>query len=133
MSTVTRNRAAVITNPGQDINKFKRVLCLCSAGCLRSPTAAVVLAGEPFNFNTRAAGLDTYHAIIPVDEGLLLWADEIVVMAEYQIGQVLDFMLKFDPQNHWPRPIINLNIPDMYNYREPALVRLIETAYKAQQ
>ena len=35
--------------------KDKRVLCVCSAGLLRSPTAANVLHKE-FGYNTRACG-----------------------------------------------------------------------------
>lgn len=64
--------------------KHKRVLCVCSAGLLRSPTAAWVLSNPPYNFNTRAAGIDVGHALIPVDDVLIEWADEIVCMDEYQ-------------------------------------------------
>ena len=49
----------------------KRVLCVCSAGLLRSPTAAFVLSQEPFGFNTRAAGIAEDFALIVVDDVLL--------------------------------------------------------------
>ena len=49
------NRIANSTNPFQ--KDYKRVLCVCSAGLLRSPTAAYVLSQAPYNYNTRAAGL----------------------------------------------------------------------------
>ena len=51
----TKNANLVVSNPYQ--GDYHKVLCVCSAGCLRSPTAAVVLAQEPFNFNTRSAGV----------------------------------------------------------------------------
>ena len=35
---------------------YKRVLTVCSANMLRSPTIAHVLSAEPYNFNTRSAG-----------------------------------------------------------------------------
>ncbi len=72
------NRKRNSGNPYQ--GEFKRVLCVCSAGLLRSPTAAMVLSQDPFNFNTRAAGIVPNYALIPVDEVLLEWADEIVCM-----------------------------------------------------
>jgi predicted protein tyrosine phosphatase len=66
-------------------NRFQggrnRVLCVCSAGMLRSPTIAWVLSNEPYGFNTRAAGISDEYALIPVDEVLLSWADEIVCVA----------------------------------------------------
>jgi predicted protein tyrosine phosphatase len=62
-----------VTNPYQ--GKDKRVLCLCSAGILRSPSCAVVLNSK-YGYNTRAAGVTDY-ALIPVSTALLEWADEI--------------------------------------------------------
>ena len=48
------NRLGNSKNPYQ--GDFKKVLCVCSAGLLRSPTAAWVLSNAPFNFNTREIG-----------------------------------------------------------------------------
>ena len=48
------NRLANTQNKYQ--GKYKKVLCVCSAGLLRSPTAALVLSQEPFNFN----GVNTF-------------------------------------------------------------------------
>lgn len=72
------NRLANVNNPYQ--GSARRVLCVCSAGLLRSPTTAVVLANEPFNYNTRAAGTSDEFALVPVDQALLTWANEIVCM-----------------------------------------------------
>ena len=64
-------------NPYQ--GDYKKILCVCSAGLLRSPTIAYVL-GE-MGFNTRAAGIYDY-ALISVDDVLLDWADVIVTAEE---------------------------------------------------
>ena len=66
-------------NPYQ--GAYKRVLCVCSAGILRSATAALVLSKEPFNYNTRSAGVEHY-ALIPITEVLLAWADEVICMTK---------------------------------------------------
>lgn len=72
------NRIANSTNQFQ--GSYKRVLCVCSAGLLRSPTTALVLSQPPYNYNTRAAGLTKEFALVPVDPVLLHWADEVVCM-----------------------------------------------------
>lgn len=68
------NRIFNSGNPNQ--GDYKRMLCVCSAGLLRSPTTAYVLSQAPYNYNTRAAGLVADFALIPVDEVLLRWAEE---------------------------------------------------------
>jgi predicted protein tyrosine phosphatase len=85
----------------------------------------VVLSAEPYNFNCRAVGIDEGHALIPVDDVLLHWADEIVC-AEYRhkdyiVGclQLLGIKTK----------VINLNLPDEYDYRDPQLMRIIAERY----
>lgn len=125
MSEFLMNRLANCTNPWQ--GKFKKVLCVCSAGLLRSPTAALVLSQEPFNFNTRAAGLTKEFALVPVDKVLLAWADEIVCMTEEQAEELR--LLLGDKE----KPIVVLNIEDSFAYRDPALIDAIRIAYKEPQ
>lgn len=114
------NRLYNCKNPYQ--GDYKRVLCVCSAGLLRSPTAAFVLANAPFNFNTRAAGLDAGHALIVVDDVLLEWADEIVCMNAMQRAHL---------QGLTPKPVINLNIPDRFSFRDELLIATIKNNYTA--
>jgi len=112
------NRMFNAKNPYQ--GDYKKVLCVCSAGLLRSPTTAVVLSAPPFNFNTRAAGIDIGHALIRIDKVLLTWADEIVCMTEEQetrLGEMTE------------KPIICLNIEDSYAYREEELIKSIKENY----
>jgi predicted protein tyrosine phosphatase len=116
------NRLANTANEYQ--GTFKKVLCVCSAGLLRSPTAALVLSQEPFNFNTRAAGVSTEYALILVDEFLIKWADEIVCMNETQ-KDILKFIIHKDITT----PVYVLDVPDDYQYRDPELMKLIAECY----
>jgi len=85
------NRLANAKNPFQ--SDRKKVLCVCSAGLLRSPTDAWILSNEPFGFNTRAAGASDEYALIKLDQVLVEWADEVVVMEEWQKGDIESFGL----------------------------------------
>lgn len=117
------NRLAVASNHYQ--GKYKRVLCVCSAGVLRSPTAALVLSQEPYNFNTRSAGMSQEYALIPVDEALLTWADQVVFMEEDHRRQAFArYPDQMDGMN-----FVVLAVPDNYRYRDPELTRLIKERY----
>lgn len=120
MSKFLMNRLHNSTNSHQ--GPYKRVLCVCSAGLLRSPTAAYVLGQAPYNFNTRAAGITDDYALVPVDEVLLNWAQEIVCMTAEQ-KQELDKRAKPGCK------VICLNIPDSFAYRDPKLIKLIKAQY----
>ena len=113
------NRLSTAKNPYQ--GGYKKVLAVCAGGCLRSPTVALVLSQEPYNYNTRAAGLEVDFAIIPVDQVLLEWADEIVCMDANQQIRLKEMTKK---------PVYNLSIPDRFEYRDPELMKLIKERYK---
>lgn len=116
----TMNRLHNCTNPHQ--GKAKRVLCLCSAGLLRSPTTAVVLQRE-FGYNTRAAGVSEEYALIEMDDVLLNWADEIVAVEPSIADKVPDdFKYK----------LTILNVPDMFGYMAPELQKIILEQYRNQ-
>lgn len=124
--TSKMNRLGTAGNRWQ--GDFKRVLCVCSAEdrtffrlFLRSPTAALVLSQPPFNFNTRACGLDPDYALIIVDDVLLEWAQEIVCMSDEQAEELKKLTDK---------PIVVLDIEDSYAYREPALVSRVAEMYR---
>lgn len=114
------NRKYNAINPYQ--GKYKRVLCVCSAGLLRSPTLAWLLSNEPYNYNTRAVGIDAGHALILVDDVLLEWADEIICMDEYQQKVIKEKTTK---------PVINLEIGDNFEYRDKGLVKIMQMHYEA--
>lgn len=115
------NRLANSTNAYQ--GNYKRVLCVCSAGLLRSPTTAFVLSQAPYNFNTRPAGLVKEFALVPVDRVLLSWADEIVCMDQGQKKQI-ESMLDGEK-----KPVYSLDINDSYRYRDPELIEQIKSNY----
>ena len=119
------NRLWNMNNHYQHMDRYSRVLCLCSAGLLRSPTAAVVLSGEPFNFNTRAAGVEESYALVPVDEVLIQWADQIVCMTKDH-KQIL--VEKFGHLTA-DKTIHVLEIPDNFAYRDKKLVKMIKERY----
>jgi predicted protein tyrosine phosphatase len=120
----TFNRLHNVRNPHQ--GKNKKVLCVCSAGLLRSPTLAWILSNEPFNFNTRAVGTSSEYALIVLDEVQLQWADAVVFVDEdnyrtacYGFKELLDNM-----ECHV------LKIPDVYEFRHPKLVEAATTQLK---
>jgi predicted protein tyrosine phosphatase len=115
------NRLANTKNEFQ--GKFKRVLVVCTAGLLRSPTAAEVLSREPFNFNTRAVGISREFALVIIDDVLLHWADEIVCMS---IDHKLEVKKMLGDRDI---PIITLDISDDYKFRDPELIKLIADRY----
>lgn len=117
------NRLANIGNIYQKLFMYKRVLIVCSAGMLRSPTAAYVLSLEPYNYNTRAAGVSEEYALVVVDEVLVAWADEIVFMQSEHRLQLGDRL------NLEKKDIVVLDIPDDFEYRDPKLMDLIKEKY----
>lgn len=121
--TVSRNRLANTQNGYQ--GPRKRVLCVCSAGMLRSPTAAWILSNEPFGFNTRAVGASQEYALIPMDEAHVLWADEILCFNDEQKLLAEQLLQNVNP-DHWKlTPIHVLNVPDIYEFRQPKLIDLL--------
>lgn len=120
------NRMYNAKNPYQ--RDFTKVLCVCSAGLLRSPTAAVVLSQAPFNCNTRAAGIEESYALVPVDDVLVRWADEIVCMTD---EHAMVLRAKFG-EFLVDRPVYVLNVPDNFAYRDPKLMELIAARYQEQ-
>lgn len=110
---------------------YKRVLCVCSAGMLRSPTIAHTLSAEPFNYNTRVAGTANY-ALTPVTDDLLQWADEIVCADDEHALYIRTRLMELGDFSD-RTTLISLKIPDNYAYRDPELIDLILERYKAIQ
>ena len=103
---------------------YKRVLTVCSANMLRSPTIAVVLSMPPYDYNTRSAGTHSF-ALVPVTEDLLMWADEVVCADTEHALAIRDKMMEYQLD----KPIVNLRIPDNYEYRNPELILMIRRRY----
>jgi predicted protein tyrosine phosphatase len=115
------NRLNVAHNRYQ--GETKTVLTVCSAGVLRSPTAAHILSAAPYNFNTRSAGLTEEYALIYVDEILLEWAQAIVCMEK---GQEKELLKRLETLGLTHKPVYCLEVPDQFPYRDPKLVELLD-------
>ena len=118
----TSNRVENSRNPHQNIHK--KVLAICSASLLRSPTIAWVLSNPPYNCNTRCAGAVDYYALQLIDRPLLCWCEEIVCADRSHEAAVEKKLKEFNLE----RPVHCLKIPDEYQYRDPDLVRIIHKA-----
>lgn len=109
-------------NRNQNLRDYKTVLCLCSAGLLRSPTAAFILSNPPYNYNTRSAGVESY-ALIPLSAPLIEWADIIVCMG----GAEHEHRVRTHPHfKARPKLLIVLDIPDRFQYRDEQLIKIIK-------
>ena len=120
-----------VTNPYQ--GPEKRVLCLCSAGILRSARLAQILQ-QDYNCNTRSAGVADY-ALILVNTALLMWADEIVCVEQEVYNQLMyDIKNTFanEPTQHIAiqTKTIILDIPDIYNRTDFELGELLKEQYE---
>ena len=131
---ISRNKLGVVNNVYQ--GKHKKVLTVCSAGCLRSPTAAHILSSDPWNFNTRCAGTSEEYAIVPLSEALIIWADVILCMDDYQHLLINNIQNKLvleceDTMHEYQyKPVHNLFIDDNYSYRDPKLVEIMTNKFK---
>lgn len=107
-------------------NRFQgdapRVLCVCSAGLLRSPTIASVLHKE-WGCNVRAAGCSEEYALIPVSRALIAWA-KLIVCADREHEEYIRSELNNDV--HQTPFICNLSLPDEYEYNDPELYAIIK-------
>lgn len=115
-----RNQLANCHNSYQ--GQHKRVLCVCSAGLLRSPTIASVLHSS-YGFNTRACGSSMEYALIPISEVLVEWADEIVFADLEHYVAVQEHVDKSG------KPYVILGIPDQFNRMDPELVEHVKRLY----
>lgn len=121
-----RNQLANVGNQFQ--TKARKVLCVCSAGLLRSPTAANVLHTK-FGFNTRAVGADKEYALIPLTQALIWWADEIVF-----VNREAFLLLNQEEQDELESvgvKVIILNIEDDFDWMDITLRTEILVQYEA--
>ena len=102
----------------------KRVLFVCSAGLLRSATAARIYASK---YNTRAAG-SAYYALVPVSDELIAWADEIVFVNQHNRDEV-DKTYDLEELGT-QKKIVVLNIPDEYEHMHPKLIESFKDQYE---
>ncbi len=100
---------------------MKHVLFICSQNRLRSPTAEKVFFDHP-GIAVASAGLNP-GAVNPLSSDLLEWADVVFVMEtahRNKLSKIFGGCLAH-------QRVICLEIPDEYEYMEPALVDLLRT------
>lgn len=100
---------------------LRKVLFVCSQNRLRSPTAEQVFADWP-GVEASSAGLN-HAAENPVTPELLRWADLIFVMEQAHRSRLSS---RFGTHLRGQR-IVCLDIPDIYAFMDPALIRLLKT------
>ena len=101
------------------MNKRMKILFVCTANIQRSRTGEELYRNDP-RFEVKSAGTSAF-ADGPVDSELLGWAECIVVMEDHHRKEI---------KQRYPRiikgkPVLCLDIPDIYTFMEPALVREI--------
>ena len=126
MIKATRNQLSNTSNRYQ--TKTKRILAVCSASLLRSPTIANVLHRE-YGFNTRACGHNLEYALIPISEALVYWADE-VVFADTESYNAVVAMNNITLKS---KTCSILNIPDEYDWNDPELRLIIRENFMCRE
>jgi predicted protein tyrosine phosphatase len=96
------------------------VLFICSQNRLRSPTAERVFSSWP-GIEVASAGLN-HDAENPLTAEIVLWAELIFVMERSQRNK----LSKKYRQELKGKRIVCLDIPDKYEYMDPALIRLLK-------
>ena len=94
-----------------------KILFICNQNQNRSKTAENIFKGR---FETKSAGL---YSERPVTEKELAWAEVIIVMEDSQRTEI---SRRF-PGKYIQKRILSLNIPDIYSYNDPELVKLLKT------
>lgn len=122
----SHNQLANVKNRFQ--GSAKKVLCLCSAGLLRSPTLANALHLN-YDYNTRAAGVTLAYALIPVSEALLAWADEVVCVSK-DVYRELEYSLENSGEDINNYNVHVLDIPDEYMWNDPHLEKMMLEQYE---
>jgi len=95
------------------------ILFICNQNENRSKTAEEIFKGK---FKTKSAGLYNKK---PVTEEQLSWADKVIVMEDEQRSEIA----KRFPKQYIKKHIISLKIPDIYNYNNPELIKMLKSKF----
>lgn len=121
MEKCTMNQRGNLANKYQ--TEAKRVLSICSAGMLRSPTIANVLYQE-YGYNTRSCGASDF-ALIKVSEALLLWADEVIIVNADVVKYLSEEAYLLIKEK-----LVVLDLPDEYPWNDANLISEIKHQYR---
>lgn len=98
-----------------------KLLFVCSAGLLRSPTGAYV--GAQRGYNTRSCGSTYEYALIPLSANLIMWADKIFFVNPENFEEALITFKNTGFDEDINDKAIVLNIPDQYRAFDPGLIK----------
>ena len=102
-----------------------KVLCVCSAGLLRSPTMARLLSRNYTNVNSRAVGTSHEYALIPLDKVHLFWADLILCANTDHF----EFVKTALDTAGFDKDVYDLQIPDNFEFGDPKLEEIIQKKF----
>ena len=120
MIQAKRNQLHNVNNSAQ--GKTKRVLTVCSAGLLRSPSVANYMH-ITYGYNTRSCGTSKEYALVPISEALITWAD-MIVFVNAENYQQLDQEEK-DCIAEIGTEVLILDLDDVHNWNSPELMSSI--------
>jgi predicted protein tyrosine phosphatase len=103
--------SAPFDNPYQ--GPRNRMLFVCSAGLLRSPTGAHV--ANQRGYNARSCGSHMNYALIPMSVNLIVWANHIVFVNKENYDESIKVFTPVGYNEDIQSKAIVLNIPDSYN------------------
>ena len=94
-----------------------KVLFICNQNENRSKTAEGIFKSK---FQTKSAGLYNQK---PLTEKQLSWADMVVVMEDSQRSEIA----KRFPKQYMQKRILSLDIPDVFHYNQPDLIKVLKS------
>ena len=94
-----------------------KILFICNQNQNRSKTAEDIFKHK---FDTKSAGLYNKK---PVTEEQMSWADTIMVMEDIQRTEIS----KRFPQQYMEKRILSLEIPDVYTFNQPELIKVLKS------
>lgn len=103
--------------------KDLRVVFVCSAGMLRSPTAARV--ASEYGINARSAGSHLHYALIPLSANLIKWAHWVVFMNSSNEEEFVRKIPDVELHELLKGKSVVWNIEDTYNYMDENLVWVV--------
>ncbi len=104
------------------MSQLRKLLFVCSRNRWRSPTAEKMFHGVD-GIQARSAGTET-GARIKVTAGHIGWADIVFVMEKKHLRRLRE---RFSDELVGKR-VVCLNIPDDFQFMQPELVTLLESA-----
>lgn len=99
------------------MSRDMKLLFICNQNKNRSKTAEEIFRDR---FETKSAGI---YSETTVTKAQINWADVIIVMEDAQRSEIA----KRFPKQYIQKHILCLDIPDVYHYNQPELIKLLNS------